>query len=622
MEILKKLKSLLPRGVIQKVEFEGSELVVYTKNKSFFQNYEEHVRKAVSELKKRIDIRAHKSLLTDKEYAKKKILEIAPPDSGIKDIYFDEERSIVFITAEKPGLVIGKGAEILRKIKKEIYWSPKVERLPAIKSEIVFGIRKFLKDEVKFRKKFLNKVGKRIFSSRETGRYWIRIIGLGGWREVGRSCILLETPKSKILIDCGVNVGGTNSGMYPIVNTREFDYTELDAVVISHAHLDHVGFLPTLYEYGYDGPWYATQPTIDLATLLWFDFVDVMQRSGTKPLFTARGIKEAVKRAIPIGYNEVSDIAPDIRLTFANAGHILGSSLIHLHIGEGMHNILYALDQKYDRTNLLNPAQTRFQRIETLIIESTYGGRSDVMPPRPEVEKRFMEIVNQTMERNGIVLIPSFSVERAQEVMAILVKNEFPYQVYLDGMIWDANGIFAAYPEFMNREMQSLIYSGNNPFTHPMFKRIASSQEREKAWEDRPSIIISTSGMLIGGPVLEHLKHLAEDPKNTLIFVGYQGEGTLGRKIQKGLREVPMKNDEGKVFTLKINMQVETVEGLSAHSDRRQLLRYISRLSDRPKKAIVIHGEPSKAIDLARSINKIFRIESVAPRNLEAIRLR
>ena len=622
MEILKKVKSLLPRGVVHKVEFEGCEIVVYTKNKEFFQNYEEHVRKAVSELKKRIDIRADKSLLTDEELAKKKIFEIAPEDAGIKDIYFDKERSIVFITAEKPGLVIGKGAEILRKIKKEIFWSPRIERLPPIKSEIVLGIRKFLKDEVKFRKKFLNKVGKKIFSPRETGRNWVRVIGLGGWREVGRSCILLETPKSKLLIDCGINVGASNSNIFPILNTKEFDYTELDAILISHAHLDHVGFVPALYEYGYDGPWYATSPTIDLATLLWFDFVDVMQKSGNKPLFTAKGVKEAVKHAIPVNYNEVSDVAPDVRLTFVNAGHILGSSLIHLHVGEGMHNILYALDQKYDKTNLLNPAQTKFQRIETLIIEATYGGKGDVMPPRPEVERRFMEIINQTMERNGVVLIPSFSVERAQEVMTILVKNEFPYQVYLDGMIWDANGIFAAYPEFMNREMQRQIYSGNNPFTNSMFKRIASPQDREKAWEDRPCVIISTSGMLIGGPVIEHLKQLAEDSRNTLIFVGYQGEGTLGRKIQKGLREVPMNTEEGKVFTLKINMQVETVEGLSAHSDRKQLLRYISRLSDKPKKAIVVHGEPSKCLSLASTIQRIFKIETYAPRNLDAIRLR
>ena len=414
----------------------------------------------------------------------------------------------------------------------------------------------------------------------------------------------------------------SNANMYPIFSTKEFDYTELDAVVVSHSHLDHIGFVPALYEFGYSGPLYATPPTIDLATLLWLDFIDVMQKSGTKPLFTAKGIKKAIKHAIPIEYNEVSDIAPDIRLTFVNAGHILGSALIHLHIGEGMHNILYALDQKFSKTNLLNPAWTRFQRVETLIIESTYGGRNDVMPPRPEVEAQFMDIVNRTMERNGICLIPSFAVERAQEVMAILVKNDFQYPVFLDGMIWDANGIFSAYPEYMNREMQEKIFRGEDPFLSPIFKRIASRQEREKAWEEKPCVIISTSGMLIGGPAIEHLKALAEDSKNSLIFVGYQGEGTLGRRIQKGLREIPMKNENGKTFTLKINMEVQTVDGLSAHSDRNQLLRYISRLGTKLERIIVVHGESQKAVEFSKLVGRIFRVESLAPRNLEAIRLR
>ncbi|OYT42616.1 MAG: hypothetical protein B6U78_00760 [Candidatus Aenigmarchaeota archaeon ex4484_224] len=623
MEILKRLKEIIPPKVIKKVEFEGSEIIIYTDNQEFFQNYEETIMNAVSTLKKRIEVRATKDLLLDEEETKKKIKEIVDEDAGIKDIYFEKERSIVVIVAQKPGKVVGRKGEIFKKIKKETFWTPRIERLPSLESDIVLGIRKFLRKEIKFRKDFLNKVGKSIFSERKAERFWIRLIGLGGWREVGRSSILLETPKSKILIDAGISVGANNSNMFPIVNTKEFDYNEIDAVVISHAHLDHCGFLPVLYEYGYDGPWYATPPTIDLATLLWLDFIDVMQKSGNKPLFTAKGVKKAIKHSIAIDYKEVSDIAPDVRLTFFNAGHILGSALIHLHIGDGMHNILYALDQKYDKTNLLNPAHTKFKRVETLIIESTYGSKQDVMPPRPKVEEEFMNIINKTMERNGIVLIPSFSVERAQEVIAILLKNEFPYPIYIDGMIWDANGIFSAYPEYFNREMQERIYQGEDIFAHPSLKRIASKSDREKAWEDRPSIIISTSGMLIGGPVIEHLKKLAEDERNSLIFVGYQGEGTLGRRIQKGLREVPMKDeDSGKTYTLQIKMEVHTVDGLSAHSDRNQLLRYISRLTPRPQRVIVVHGEASKAIEFARTVKRILKIDAIAPMNLEAIRLR
>lgn len=622
MEILEKVKSLLPENVVSRIELEASEIIVYTKDPDFFREHEETIRDIVKNIKKRIEVRAEKTLLMEKEKAKKKILELVPEEAGIKEIYFEPERSLVIIIAEKLGLVIGKKGETFKQIRKETFWVPRIERVPPIKSDIIEGIRKMLHKEVRFRKKFLNEVGKNIFSERKTNRDWIRIIGLGGWREVGRSCILVETPKSKVLLDCGINVGGSNSGVYPIFNTKEFDYNELDAVIVSHAHLDHLGAVPILYEHGYDGPLYLTTPTLDLATLLWLDYIDVMQKSMNSPLFTAKGVKKAVKHAITLEYGEVSDVAPDIRLTFQNAGHVLGSALIHLHVGEGMHNILYALDQKFGRTNLLDKAYTNFQRVETLIIESTYGGYQDIMPPRPETEEELMEIVRKTMERGGICLIPSFAVERAQEVMVILLKNNFEYPVFLDGMIWDANGIFSAYPEYLSGSIQRKIFEGENPFTNQIFKRIGCASEREKAWEEKPCVIISTSGMLVGGPVIEHLKALAEDPKNTLIFVGYQSEGTMGRRIQKGWREIPFKNENGKTVTIQMQMEVQTIEGLSGHSDRNQLLAFVGRLRSKPNRVIVVHGEEKKAIELSRSINRIFKIETIAPRNLEALRLK
>jgi KH/beta-lactamase-domain protein len=618
MEIIERLKELLPSGIISRVEFEGSKIVVYTKDTEFFKSNEEYVKNVVSTLKKRIEIRVEKDLLLKEEEAKKRILELAPPDADVKDVIFEKNRSIVNIYAKKIGYVIGKGGEIVKKIREETFWQPKIERAPLIDSKIIDGIRKMMHEEVDFRKEFLNKIGKKIYEEKGIDRKRIRLTFLGGAREVGRSCLLVETPKSKILVDAGV-ISGSQNG-YPILDTPEFNINEIDAIVISHAHLDHVGFVPVIYEMGYDGPLYLTQPTLDLSTLLWLDFIDVMQRSSFKPLFTIKGVKEAVKRAITLDYNEVTDISPDVRLTFYNAGHILGSTIVHLHIGDGWHNIVYALDQKFGRTNLLDPAFTNFQRVETLIIESTYGAKTDVMPSRKEVEEQFMQVVNKTMERGGIVLIPSFSVERAQEVMTILVKNNFLYPIYLDGMIWDANGIFTAYPEYYGKAMMKEAMSGKDPFLSPIFKRISSSSEREKAWNDRPCIIISTSGMLTGGPVLEHLKHLAEDEKSTLIFVGYQAEGTLGRKIQKGWREIPIE-ENGKTIPLKINMEVYTADGLSAHSDRRQLLAYIGNLTSKPKRVFVVHGEEEKAISLANTIERIFKIESYPPRLLETLRV-
>jgi KH/beta-lactamase-domain protein len=618
MEIIKSLRELLPDEVISRVEFEGPRIVIYTKNVDFFKSSEEYVKKLVSILKKRIEVRVEKELLTEEEKARKKILELTPPDAEIKDIKFERERSIVNIYAKKIGYVIGKGGEVVKKIREETLWQPKIERAPLIESKIVDVIRSMMYEEADFRREFLNKVGMRIFGNRDLDRKRIRLTFLGGAREVGRSCLLVETLKSKILVDAGV-IAGSPTG-YPILEIPEFNINEIDAIVVSHAHLDHIGFIPVIYEMGYDGPLYLTQPTLDLATLLWLDFIDVMQRSSFKPLFTIKGVKEAVKRAITLDYNEVTDISPDIRLTFYNAGHILGSAIVHLHVGDGLHNIVYALDQKFGRTNLLDPAYTNFQRVETLIIESTYGAKTDIMPSRKEVEEQFMQVVNKTMERGGICLIPSFSVERSQEVMAILVKHNFLYPIYLDGMIWDANGIFTAYPEYYGKAMMKEAISGKDPFLSPIFKRISSSSEREKAWNDRPCIIISPSGMLNGGPVLEHLKHLAEDERNTLIFVGYQAEGTLGRKIQKGWKEVPIE-ENGKTIPLKIKMEVYTADGLSAHSDRRQLLAYIGNLTSKPKRVFVVHGEEEKAVSLAKAIERIFKIESYPPRLLETLRV-
>jgi KH/beta-lactamase-domain protein len=622
MEILEKVKALLPSSALSRVELEGSEIVVYTKDRDFFVSHDEEIRHAVEQLKKRIEIRPESGLCMDQEFVRKKIAELVPEDAKIKDIYFETERSLVIIAAEKPGLVIGKGGETFRKIKAETFWIPRIERVPSIKSDVIDGIRKVLHTESKFRKEFLNRIGESIFTERKTNRDWIRIIGLGGWREVGRSCMLIETPKSKVLMDCGVNVGGTNGGVFPYFQAKEFDYSELDAIIVSHPHLDHLGCVPMLYERGYDGPLYLTTPTMDLATLLWLDYIDVMQRSGTTPLFTAKGVKDAVKHSIPLDYGEVSDVAPDIRLTFQNAGHILGSALVHLHIGEGLHNIVYASDMKFGRTTLLDPAFTDFQRVETLIIESTYGASEDIMPPRQEAERQLLDIINNTMQRGGMVLIPSFSVERAQDVMAILVESNFQYPVFIDGMIWDATGIFTAYPEYMSRDVQRKVFNNQDPFKSEIFKRIASPQEREKVWTQAPCVVISTSGMLSGGPAIEHLKAMAENPANTLIFVGYQAEGTLGRRIQKGWKDIPMRSEDGKNFNVNLKMEIQTVDGMSGHSDRNQLINFVGRLGSKPDRIIVCHGEQAKTLDLARTLHKLFRIETMAPKNLEAIRLR
>ncbi|MCD6591244.1 MAG: beta-CASP ribonuclease aCPSF1 [Candidatus Aenigmarchaeota archaeon] len=621
--ILKQLEKNLPKDAqITEVAFEGPEIVIYTKNKEFFKSHEKVIKEIVSTLKKRIEVRPDLSITVDMEEAKKKIKEIVPEEAGIKAIYFEPELGKVVIEAQKPGMVIGKGGETYKKIKNETLWLPKIERAPAIDSPIVRAVRNLLHTEIDYRKKFLNKIGQKInIPKKELSERWVRLSCLGSCREVGRSAFLVETPESNVILDFGVNVA---SDTFPYTDIPEFDIDKIDAVVVSHAHLDHCGYIPWLYENGYTGPLYATAPTRDLMVLLCMDYVDIAHKEGKNVPYTKRAIEKAVKHTIALDYGEVSDLTPDIRLTLQPAGHLLGSSLVHLHIGDGLHNILYTGDLHFGPSRLFEPAYTNFARIETLIIESTYGGANDIKPPRREAEKKLMDVVTKTMEKGGKVLIPSFAVGRAQEVMCILHANKFQYPVYMEGMLWDATAIHTAYPEYLSRYLQKQIFHyGNNPFIAENFKRITVSKEREEVIaSSEPSVVIATSGMLVGGPALEYLKAFASDKRNTLLFVGYQAEGSLGRRIQKGWREIPIIGEGGKTKALKMEMEVDTIEGLSGHSDRRQLISFIRNLSSKPERIICNHGDGYIPLELARDLHKIYKVETIAPKNLEVLRLK
>ena len=619
-DLFEKVKSSLPsEASISDIRFEGCEIVLYTKSKDFFISDPQEIKSLVSQLKKRIILRPDPSICIDAEKAKEIIQKLVPKEAGLVDMDFEPAFGSVTIEAEKPGLVIGKGGETLREIRKQTVWLPIVKRAPVIPSDIVKVLRDLMYKESDFRKEFLDKVGKNIHSGwKETE--WIRLTALGGFREVGRSCLLLQTPESKVLIDCGIKPG-TNE--FPYLNVSEADLSKINAIILSHAHLDHCGIIPLLYEMGFNGPLYLTAPTRDLMVLLCMDYIELTQKEGKTPPYSTKGIKEAVKHSICLEYGEVSDITPDMRLTLLNSGHILGSSLVHIHIGNGLHNVLYTSDFKFDRTALFEPASNNFSRAETVITESTYGAKEDITPKRSEAEAQLVEACKKTCDRGGIVLIPSFAVERSQDVMAMLSRANFQYPVYIDGMVWDATAIHTAYPEYFNRELQKLILQqGENPFTNSMFKRIGSDEERKKILEAKePCAIIATSGMLVGGPSVNWLKRLAEDKKNGLVFVSYQAEGSLGRRIQKGWKEIPMESN-GRNAVVPINLEIFNVQGLSGHSDHKQIINYISRLKQKPERIIVDHGENSKCVELSKILYKIFRTETLSPKNLETIRLK
>ncbi len=639
-DILKEIKEIIDQMVpreakIADVEFEGPELVIYVKNPEAIMQDGDLIKNLAKILKKRISVRPDPEVLLPPERAEEMIKQLVPDDAEITNISFDPSVGEVLIEAKKPGLVIGKNGETLRLITQKVHWAPRVIRTPPIQSQTIYSIRQILQTESRDRRKFLRQVGRNIYRKSELKSEWIRITGLGGFREVGRSALLLQTNESFVLVDFGVNVAALNDPKkaFPHFETPEFRYVLneglLDAIIITHAHLDHSGLLPYLFRFNlFDGPIYTTPPTRDLMVLLQKDFIEIQQSNGIEPLYRPRDIKEVIKHTITLDYGEVRDIAPDLRLTLHNAGHILGSSIAHLHVGNGLHNVAVTGDFKFIPTRLFEPAANRFPRLETLVMESTYGASNDYQMPRDEAEKKLIEIIHQTIKRGGKVLIPAMAVGRAQEIMMVLEEyarvGGIEVPIYLDGMIWEATAIHTAYPEYLSKHLREQIFhEGYNPFLSPIFRSVANSKERQDIIDSgEPAIIIATSGMLVGGPSVEYFKQLASDPRNSIIFVSYQAEGTLGRQIQRGLKEIPLIGEGGKTEAIKINMEVHTIDGFSGHADRRELISYIARVRPRPERVITVHGEPQKCLDLASSIHKKFGISTRAPNNLDAIRLK
>jgi len=613
-----------PEGKVSKIDVEGPKIIFYTDDLNFFVDHNEEIRNLATLLKKRIIVRPNSANLMEPDKARKIVKKIIPEEADITGIEFDENFRQIYIEAEKLGLVIGKQGSTLDEITKKTGWVPKLLRKPPIVSETIRGIRKILFESGGERQKILRSVGRKIYRKPDSECDWIRVTPLGGAREVGRSCVLLQTPESNVLIDCGINTAASNSDRYPDFRASKIAIDKLDAVVVSHSHLDHCGFIPYLYKYGYDGPVYCTEPTRDLMTLLQLDAVEVGEREERELPYTSKEVRKTIKHTITLDYEEVADITPDMRLTLYNAGHILGSSVVHLHIGEGLHNLVYTGDLKFGDTRLLEAANYEFPRAETLIIESTYGGRYDVQPKRKDAENELIQTIEDTIKKNGKVLVPVFSVGRSQEVMMVL-ENYSHYggleiPIYLDGMIWEATAIHTSYPEYLKRNIKKRIFNGQNPFLMDNFERVNSRKRKSIIESKEPCVILATSGMMTGGPSVEYFKNFADDPKNMITFVGYQAEGSLGRRIQNGLNELPIEK-KGKMSNLKINMQVKTIDGFSGHADRRQLLGYAKKINPKPKRALVVHGEDKKCMNLAMTLYDMFGFEASAPQNLDGVRL-
>lgn len=634
VKILNEILKELPDDKISSVEFEAANIVIYTKSKDFLFEGREKIKQLVSNFKKRIELRADPSILLDQEATKEKVENIL---EGVEvgGYKFDSARSKLILEVDNVGAAVGKDGANLKELQKQTYWSVEVKRIPPLRSKTIEALREVEFQESDYRRKFLNKVGKRIYGGWTRGKIkgWARVSMLGAAGQVGRSAIYLQTTESRILFDCGIDpsVAFEDPAEFPHLDAPEFKLEDVDAVVLSHAHMDHSGLLPYLYRAGYKGPIYCTAPSRDLMALSQLDFIKIMESTGASPIYKAEEIKEMLKHVITLDYGEVTDIAPDIRLTFYNAGHILGSAFCHVNIGNGIHNFMYTGDFNYSgKQRLLDKADTEFPRLESLLMENTNTGPKDYALKREDAEEEFLKTILDTYVKGGKILVPVFGIGRAQEMLltieALLREGRLPedLKVYIDGMVWEVTAIHTGYPEYLNKSLRGRILRGENPFECENFHEVGSGAERERVMEEEGSaLILATSGMLNGGSSVEYFKRFAPLEKNAIIFVGYQASGTMGRRVKDGEKEILLANTGGPDDKVEINMSVYEMKGaFSAHSDLALSKKFLSNLSVKPNKVILNHGEMQKINHFSGVVRRLLPNARIyTPENLEDIRL-
>jgi hypothetical protein len=650
--IIKTIFDSIPKeSQITIARFEGPNIALYTKNPKFSLTELTYYLSSLSKnLKKRFVVRTDQSIRLQEDETRSIVSRILPKDVVVSALFCDEATGEVVLEVNKPESVI---SETIISIAEATGWIAHLRRSPHIPSMSIKNIHTILKSSSKERSNFLRDLGTRVFrdplimkedehqereniserasANNKQNKTWnnkeVYIFCLGGVKQVGRSCFIVVTSESKIMLDCGINPGENNAiDAYPRLDWFDFKLEELDAIIISHAHIDHQGFLPTLFKYGYDGPVYCTEPTLPLMNLLQLDSVKISQNNGVYCPYEIRDVNEIIKHCITLPYGKPTDISPDITITLNNAGHIMGSATVHLNIS-GAHNILYSGDYKYAKTQLLDSAVSNYPRVETLITESTYGASNDLMPDQRVVYSSFTENINKTLSNGGKVLIPVPAVGRAQEIMLVLDKEmkegrliESP--IYIEGMISEASAIHMSYAHYLGQDVRRSVSQGINPFQSEYFTVVNGWGKRDEVLKDQnPAIIMATSGMLEGGPSVEYFKEIATKENNKMIFVSYQINGTLGRRVLDGnTNEVSMMDKNGKVKVIPLRCKTQKIDGFSGHSDFHQILNFVSRI--KPKRVLVNHGERTKSENTASTIYNKLGIRSSVPDNREILKLR
>jgi metallo-beta-lactamase family protein len=427
------------------------------------------------------------------------------------------------------------------------------------------------------------------------------------------------------LFDCGLYQGHREEADR-VNRTFRFTPGELNAVVLSHAHLDHTGNLPTLVAAGYGGSIHATAATTDLARFMLADSAHLMQKdvehvnrhhpgAARDPLYTPADAERALERFVSHAYHEPWDLFPGVRVEYRDAGHILGSALTVFTLVDGDRTLRLGMSGDLGRPNrrILRDPET-LPGVDVLVLESTYGDR--LHPDNAETERQLVEVVKRAAARGGRLLVPAFAVGRTQELVATLhdltQRGAIPdLPIYVDSpMARLATGTYRQHPECFDEETAKAFAQGNGePFGFARLRYIATPDESRAVSESStPAIVIAASGMCEGGRILHHLRHGLGDPKNTVLFVGFQAEGTLGRRLREGAEVVNLLGDP-----VTRRAEIAGLDGFSAHADQREILTWLGAIQPRPRRVYLVHGEPGPADVLAQKIRDTFSIEARVP---------
>jgi len=464
----------------------------------------------------------------------------------------------------------------------------------------------------------------------------MKISFLGAAKIVTGSNFLIETKNTKFLIDCGMFQGSKSINR---MNYEPFSFNpgEIDFMVLSHAHIDHSGRIPKLTKKGFKGNIYTTKATTDLCSIMLPDSGHIQEmenkwdnrkrrRSGGKlrePLYTVKEAEESLKYFKPVLYNQKIKLNEEVTLRFRDAGHILGSSIIELWIKEEEEEgketkLVFSGDLgRRDRPILRDPSI--IDEADYLIVESTYGNK--LHHPSEDDAKELISIINATAKRGGNVVIPSFAIERAQDIIYELNKYYTEYvksedqdflsvPVYVDSPLTvSATEIFLRNPDCFDEDTLKLINIGNNPLDFRNLKFTRTVEESKQInFSKESKVIISASGMCTAGRIKHHLKHNLWRKESSIVFVGYQAEGTLGRKIKEGEKVVKIFGEE-----IQVNAEIHSLEGFSGHADKEGIMWWIKGFKNQPQKIFVVHGEEEATEEVSRKIEEELKIKTHIP---------